>query len=218
MYKQNGGLKKKYPEKKGFKPVFDMINSPSANITLLTYPVNGTNTLTVSNLQTFFTGATGSDVTVIYLFDNQPYYDLYNESPPLTFPGNQYDIVNTQLPVINGTAQDELNNKLFYIQNTYPNTALIWRENADYLTIKAQGELTSSTGLANALSMINYFQKGANVGLLPSYSAVLQFNQYKDIEYPAFLFRVYKKVTNTFDESSISFDDPLLVSFNANFI
>jgi len=37
MYKQKGGLKKKYPEKKGFKPVFDMINSPSANITLLTY-------------------------------------------------------------------------------------------------------------------------------------------------------------------------------------
>lgn len=37
MFKQNGGLKKKYPEKKGFKPVFDMINSPSANITLLTY-------------------------------------------------------------------------------------------------------------------------------------------------------------------------------------
>lgn len=37
MHKQNGGLKKKHPEKKGFKPVFDMINSPSANITLLTY-------------------------------------------------------------------------------------------------------------------------------------------------------------------------------------
>ena len=37
MHKQNGGLKKKYPEKKGFKSVFDMINSASANITLLTY-------------------------------------------------------------------------------------------------------------------------------------------------------------------------------------
>ena len=37
MPKQYGGLKKKYPEKRGFKPVFDMINSPSAVITLLTY-------------------------------------------------------------------------------------------------------------------------------------------------------------------------------------
>ena len=54
--------------------------------------------------------------------------------------------------------------------------------------------------------------------LLPSYSAVLQFNQYKDIEYPSFLFRVYKNSTNTFDESSVSFDDPLLGSFQANFL
>ena len=191
----------------------------NANITLLTYAVNGTNTLTVANLQAFFSGATSDDVTIIYLFDNQPYYDLYNASPtPLTFPGKQYDIVNTQLPVINGAAQTELNDKLYYIQNTYPNTALLWRENADYLTIKAGGELTSSTGLANALTMIEYFQKGKNVGLLPSYSAVLQFNQYKDIEYPSFLFRVYKNSTNTFDESSVSFDDPLLGSFQANFL
>ena len=188
------------------------------NIALLTYAVNSTNTLTVSNLQTFFSGATSSDVVLIYLFDNQDYYDLYNASPtPLTFPGDQYDIVNTQLPIINGVAQTELNDKLFYIQNTYPNTGLLWRENADYLTAKANGEITTSTGLANALTMINYFQKGKNIGLLPSYSAVLQFNQYKDIEYPCFLFRVYKQSVNSFVESSISFDDPLLGSFAATF-
>jgi hypothetical protein len=189
-------------------------------ITLLTYPVAEDNSnLTVNDLQVFFTTASPNDVVVVYLFDNQPYYDLYNATPtPLTFSGNQYDIVNTQLPSINGTAQTALNDKLFYIQNTYPNTALLWRENAKYLTVKAGGSITTSTGLANALLMINYFQKGKNIGLLPSYSAVLQFNQYKDIEYPAFLFRKYQKSENTFVESSISFDDPLLGSFQAYFV
>jgi hypothetical protein len=66
--------------------------------------------------------------------------------------------------------------------------------------------------------MIDYFQKGKNIGLLGSYSAVLQFNQYKDIEFPSFLFRLYKSATNTFVQNSISFDDPLLGSFQADFI
>jgi hypothetical protein len=189
------------------------------DINLLTYPVgSGYNPLTVTDLQTFFSGSTSNDVVVLYLLDEQPYFDLYAESPPLTFPGKQYDIINTQLPLINGVAQNELNNKLYYIQNTYPNTALLWRENAEYLTVKAGGDLTSSTGLANALTMIDYFQKGKNIGLLGSYSAVLQFNQYKDIEFPSFLFRLYKSATNTFVQNSISFDDPLLGSFQADFI
>lgn len=190
-----------------------------STINVIPYPVGtGYNPLTVSDLQTFFTGATSNDVVVLYLLDEQPYFDLYDEPSPLTFPGKQYDIINTQLPLINGAAQNELNNKLYYIQNTYPNTGLLWRENADYLTVKAGGDLTSSTGLANALTMIDYFQKGKNIGLLGSYSAVLQFNQYKDIEYPSFLFRLYQSATNTFVQNSISFDDPLLGSFQANFV
>jgi hypothetical protein len=127
--------------------------------------------------------------------------------------------MNGKIPQINGTsAQDELNNKLYYIQNTYPNTSLLWRENAEYLTAKANGTIITSTQLCNALSMIDYFQKGKNIGLLGSYSAVLQFNDYKDIMFPSFLFRVYQKVTNSFVQSSISFDDPLLGSFEATFI
>ena len=188
------------------------------DLNVLTYAVNSTNTLTVGNLQTFFTGATSSDVVVLYLFDNQVYYDLYNASPtPLTFPGDQYDIVNTQFPVISGSAQTTLNNKLFYVQNTYPNTALLPRENTDYLTAKNNGEITTSAGLANALAMITNFQRGQNVELLPSYSAVLEFNEYKDIQYPTFLLRKYVAAENAFVQSSISFDDPLLGSFTASF-
>jgi len=190
----------------------------NTSITLLTYPVAQDNSnLTVTDLQNFFTGASANDAVVIYLFDNQTYYDLYNSPTPLTFSGNQYDILNTQLPSINGTSQSALNDKLFYIQNTYPNTSSLWRENYDYLTVHAGGTITKSAGLANALSMIDYFKKGKNIGLLASYSAVLQFNQYKDIEYPTFLFRKYQEAENAFVESSISFDDPLLGNFQGVF-
>ncbi len=37
MKKQNGGLKLAHPNKQGFQPVYDMINSPSGNLSLLTY-------------------------------------------------------------------------------------------------------------------------------------------------------------------------------------
>ena len=186
------------------------------NITLFSYPVAQDNSnLNFTDLQIFFNGASSDDVVVLYLFDHQPYYDLY-DTTPLTFLGKQYDIINTQLPSINGEAQLKLNNNLFYVQNTYPNTSLLWRENSDYLTEKA-GYLTTSTGLANALSMIDYFQKGKNIGLLGSYSAVLQFNEYKDIQYPTFLFRKYQADGNVFVESSISFDDPLLGTFEGDF-
>ena len=195
--------------------VLEELEKLENGLNVIPYPViENTIDLTVAKLQILFANASSDDVVVLYLFDNQPYYDLYNDT--LTFPGEQYDIINTQLPSINGTAQTELDNNLFYVQNTYPNTSLLWRENSDYLTEKA-GNLTTSTGLANALSMIDYFQKGKNVGLLGSYSAVLQFNEYKDIQYPTFLFRKYQKAGDAFVESSISFNDPLLGNFQGEF-
>lgn len=194
--------------------VLEKLQKPENGINVKPYLVTQESDLTVAELQIFFNDASSNDVVVLYLFDHQPYYDLYDDT--LTFPGKQYDIINTQLPSINGTAQTELDNKLFYVQNTYPNTSLLWRENSDYLTEKA-GDLTTSTGLANALSMIDYFQKGKNIGLLGSYSAVLQFNDYKDIQYPTFLFRKYQADGNAFVEDSISFNDPLLGTFQGLF-
>lgn len=195
----------------------DVLNKLTSEPTINLLPYCVLDNLTVTNLQTFFNGASSADAVILYLFDNQPYYDLYNAPTPLTFPGKQYDIINTQLPSIHGAAQTELNDKLFFVQNTYPNTSLLWRENSDYLTEKA-GDLTTSAGLANALSMIDYLKKGKNIGLLASYSSVLQFNPYKDIEYPTFLFRKYQASENIFVESSISFDDPLLGTFQGKFV
>ena len=175
--------------------------------------------LTVDNLKIFFVEATINDVTLLYIFDEQKYFDLYSELPPLTFPGIQYDILNSSTkPIISGFAKDELDNKLYFIQNISPNTSLLWRDNAEYLTIKNNNE-TTSTGLCNGLTMINYLVDKKNINLIGSHSGVLQFDEItKDILYPSYLFSVYKKEISDFVKQSLSFDDPLLGKFDATFV
>ena len=189
------------------------------NINLKTYAIEKNNiNLTVFDLNNFFIGSNEDDVTLLYIFDEQAYFNLYNETPPLTFPGNQYDVINTRTPQIYGTGQDILNNKLYYIQSISPNTSILWRKNAAYLTDEYKTE-TTSFGLCNALSMINHLLLGRNVGLLGSYSGVLQFDPItKDILYPSYLKRVYNKNVDNFVKSSLIFDDPLLGKFEAQFI
>ena len=198
--------------------VLIILQNSSISHKLTTYAI-GPNDIPLTYLPSLLNSVDMSSVVLLYLFDDNSYFDLYNNVlNPLLFSGKQYDIINVELPSITGTAQTYLDEKLYYVQTTYPNTSLLWRENADYLTAQEGGTITTSSGLANALTMIDYFQKGKNIGLLASYSAVLQFNQYNDIEYPSFLFRIYQKSTNTFVQNSISFDDPLLGSFQAEFI
>ena len=191
-----------------------------SDLNIIPYAVDPNIPLTAIDLQTFFDNniASKNDVVVLELFDDQSYFDLYNDE--LDFPGKQYDIINSNLPSINGTiAQEKLNDKLFYIKNQYSNTSLLFRENADYLTARSGGDsYITSAGLSNALNMIDYFLKGKNVGLLGSFSAVLQFNTFNDIQFPSFLFRLYKMSTNKFEPNYIAFDDPLLGSFQADLI
>lgn len=198
-----------------------IILESQSDLNIIPYAVDPNIPLTVSDLQTFFddNNASDKDVVVLELFDDESYFDLYSNG--LNFLGNQYDIINSNLPSINGTTgQEKLNDKLFYIKNQYSNTSLLFRENADYLTTRSGGDTyITSAGLSNALSMIDYFQKGKNVGLLGSFSAILQFNTFKDIQYPSFLFRVYKMLPiNNFVPNYISFNDPLLGSFEADFV
>ena len=188
-------------------------------INLKTYAIDKDNVnLTVSDLNNFFIDSNEDDVTLLYIFDEQSYFNLYNEKPPLTFHGSQYDIINSGTPKIYGTGKDTLNNKLYFIQSVSPNTSILWRENAAYLTEKYKTDTTSS-GLCNALSMINYLLKGKSIELLGAYSGVLQFDLItKDILYPSYLKRVYNKNVDNFVKSSIIFDDPLLGKFEAQFI
>lgn len=190
-------------------------NTPSITLKSLGIKKNYSN-LTVTIIQDFFNGATPDDVTLLYLFNDQPYFDLFIGPDGLTFPGLQYDIINGQIPIISGEGQTILKDKLYFIQNTYPNTSLLWRENAKYLTDKFE-QFTESKGIINALKMIDYFLKGKNIGLLASYLAVLEFDTItKDIKYPSYLFRLYNG--NTFVKKLLYFDDPLYGSFYADFV
>ena len=57
--------------------------------------------LTVDNLTIFFEGSTENDITILYIFNEQKYFDLFNENPPLQFLGNQYDILNSSSKPLN---------------------------------------------------------------------------------------------------------------------
>lgn len=184
---------------------------------LKSYAVTTSN-LTVANLQTFLSGSTSNDVIVVYLFNENPYFDLYSQG--LTFAGDQYDILADQPPSITGPAQIELNKKLHYILNIYPNTSELWRMNSQYLSSKINNDslIYNSGNLLNALIMIQSFQKRKNIKNLGSHSGVLEFNEFKDIIYPSYLTLLYDGIANLYLKESLFFNDPLLGKFNANFI
>ncbi len=188
-----------------------------STIDLYTYAVKSDlSNLTVSDLQTFFSSATSNDITILYLFNQQPYYDLYDSG--LTFSGNQYDITSQNAPIILGSAKSILNDKLFLIQNIYPNTSYLWRKNADYLTL--QKETSSNSGsLLNGMKMISYLEKYENILTFGSYLGILQFNSTtRDLLYPSYLTVVYKEIEDGFEKLNITFNDPLLGTFEATFV
>ncbi len=173
--------------------------------------------LTVSNLQTFFNGATSNDISIIYLFDNEAYINLYNQG--LTFPGNQYDILADIPPTITGTAQTLLNGKYYYVLNIYPNTSLLWRKDYDYLSAKTQNNFSNSQNLLNAMKMIQYFLLGKDITTLGSYSGTLEFDSItKDIQFPSYLVVLYNGIIDEYIKNYLYFNDPLLGKFDASFI
>jgi hypothetical protein len=187
------------------------------NTQVIPYPVRtDLSNCTVADFQNLFSSATSADIVISYLFNQQPYFDLYNAG--LTFDGNQYDISSQNAPLIIGTAKTILNNKLYLIKNIYPNTSSLWRENADYLTIQ-NGTPSSSGTLINGLKMIQYIQERKNINTLGSHLGILEFNSVtRDLLYPSYLTLIYQETEDSFVKSSIVFNDPLLGKFQATFV
>ena len=171
--------------------------------------------LNVETLNNFFINSIETDVALIAIFGNQPYYDLYNDG--LYFPGNQYDVITDKLPVINGISRDILNKKLFINSSVFVNTSLLYRKNLEFLTNK-YNTITQSYSLINSLEMINKLLKGKSIDLLGSHLGILEFNKNNDIKYYSFLLRQYNKDTNTFDKYKLVFNDPLFGKFFSEFI
>ncbi len=111
-----------------------------------------------------------------------------------------------------------LSEKYFYVDNIYPNTSLLFRENKFYIQ-KKYGPEADPGNIANALKMIQYFIENKDIDNLASYSGTLEFDENNDLKYPSFLVQQYVKIgpIKTFEKSYLTFNDPLLGRFNATF-
>ena len=184
---------------------------------LLSYNIDIPGNYDAIKLNTFFTAnnADVNSVVILYVFDEQKYFDLYNSHDLIHYPKIQYSILNQSTPIITGVNAQEKLNGLNYILTASPNSSKIWRDNASYLSNKFNSD-TNSASLLDAIKMIQYLQNGKPTNVLGSHNGILQFNDKGDRMFPSYLNETYSKVTNTFINNSIVFDDPLLGKFKAD--
>jgi hypothetical protein len=187
----------------------------------LSYNIDAIGNYTASSINNFFrengvseNGVSENSVVILYVFNEQNYYDLYNSPDLKNYPKRQYSILNQSTPIITGVNAQEKLNGLNYILTSSPNTSKIWRDNASYLSDKFNSD-TNSASLLDAIKMIQYLQNCKPTNLLGSHNGTLQFNNTGDRMFPSYLQLTYKKETNTFVNNSILFDDPLLGKFEA---
>jgi hypothetical protein len=189
----------------------------SDKLKTLIIDVDETN-LNASTLNTFFDGNTANDIIFIYLQGIQSYIDVYDDPTMLPTLSKQYNAAVQADPEISATAGPKLNLIYFNIYPTYPNTSFLWNENRQYLTEK-YGLSVNSFTLLNAITMIDYILLGKDINLLGSHSGVLQFSETtRNLIYISLLFKQYQYGSQTFVNYNISFQDPVLGTFIANFI
>ena len=161
--------------------------------------------LTVSDLNTFYTGITSNDIIVIYLFvgtQHQDYINLFDaslNSPCINIPTSQYDISQEGFPIIT-LSTTTLNNLYHVLVSENITTSALWSSAFTYL------DNSFSPNTLNALYMLTQFSQNQSVYTLSSYNGALQFNEYNDIKYGSFA------VYNYDDGYKINYiycDDPL---------
>lgn len=186
-----------------------LINIPITNLNVLAANVSD---LTVSNISSFLSGSSSSDI-LITLFSTirSNYINLYSEG--LTFSGQQYDITANQLPTIPiGTASTELLNKYNVITFNGINTSILWRNG--YNTLSSSNY--NITAL-NILNMLNQFANRQIVDNINSHYSSLIFNPVtKDTEYPSILLQKYNGTT--FINTNLYVKDPYLGEYTATFV
>ena len=195
-----------------------------------TQAINGANPLNYTTLNPFFTGIQANSVVVTFLTSNQAYADAFNDPLMNPIPANQYltNYVNAIPTITNVNAQNALDMKLFNLTETFPNTSNLWNEARQYLTDK-YGTETTSFETINSLKMVKYILAGKDIKLLGSHSGVLQFNPAappanppppppRFLTYASALLTQYQKMSDTFVNYSITFEDPSLGNFAASFI
>ncbi len=166
--------------------------------------------LTVQNVNIFFENPNSSQSSLLYIFQREKYIDLYNQG--LTFPGQQYDILGIQQPVILGNASIQLNNKYNITNFKGIETSLIWRKGLENL-----GPNNYSIVTLNCLNLLNTLVSNNQVNNINSHFSIVQFDQVsRDIIYPTFLVETF--VSGVFKKNYLIIDDPILGTYQANFI
>lgn len=190
--------------------VLAILQSNPSISNLKTFAVNSTN-LTVANINAFLSGSTNSDSVILYIFDREPYINLYNQG--LTFAGNQYDITGIAPPAITGSgAISQLTNKYLITNFKGIQTSIIWRRGYNALGADQYSIVT-----LNVLNLLNSLVYGKSVSDVYSHFGILQFDPVtSDIIYPCFLVEVFNGVA--FASSYLIVNDPILGSYQANLI
>jgi hypothetical protein len=111
-----------------------------------------------------------------------------------------------------------LNENLYSLDITYPNSSYLWNENRLFLTNEYISN-TDSRELLNGLKMMQYILAGKDIRLLGSHLGTLQFNSINNnIMFPSVLLQQYQSASNKFVNYEIDFSDPLLGIFTATFV
>jgi hypothetical protein len=193
--------------------VLDYLNEIYDASNIVTFPVaQDSSNLTLANLETYYQNTSSNDVVLTYLYvgdQRNTYYSYFNNNGGLDKPFEQYDMTLNGLPIINNSTTT-LKNKLNVILNKSVTNSALWNEALDYLkesfTPQVLNSLWVITNIVNNRSILNTY----------SYDGVLEFNQYKDIEF--YSYGLYKYTNDgIYENNRISIKDPIYgeIVFNA---
>lgn len=179
---------------------------------LITFAVNpDSSNLTVANIQNIFVSPDSSQSILLYLLDRDPYINLYNSG--LTFPGQQYDILGIQPPMITGEASIQLDDKYNVTSYKGTNTSILWR--TGYNTLGQDNYSIVSLNILNLLNTI--VSTESEINNINTHFGVLQFDPVtKDSIYPSFLVELFKN--NVFNNKYLVVNDPSLGKYIAIFV
>ena len=180
---------------------------------IITFPVDTNSKLTKTNIQTYFSDFTNTDISIMYLFngtEQETYINLFDSNYCL--PIITYDIANSGIPLINTTTQVAIVNKYNYLSYQSLSTSKFFNEG---LTNMGSSFINM---VPNCLLMINNKSNNLtinNLNTISSHNSVLQFNQNNDLKYYSLLNQIYKFSNSSYSliNSFMYFNDPIIGSY-----
>jgi len=189
-----------YPNYVTLGTFFSDLDTPTILQNFLNNPPNGT--------------VSSSDILIVLLLNRSQYLGLYSVSSfrvPLTFPGQQYDILASVSPVIPSGSQRALSNKYNISLFKGVGTSILWRNGYNFL-----GTANYSTVTLNILNLLNQFSNSQLLDNISSHYGSLVFDPVtKDRLDPSIFLQYYDGTS--FINKNLVVNDPVLGTFKADF-